>query len=557
MAILNEFHLSELRLNLGSRAKRKGLGCFAIFFLAQAVLSQTGSPKLLMTSLRARYGAIKGAELRERVVDSEGQVTEVKLFYKAPSTIRAIVKLPPEKGGASYNVYSGDGHMVVTGDRVKPYRLPFNPDLIQLSLKGDLEMICLWDWRRQLSTGRGDNFERSALSVSSELHDGKAYEVLEEKPGGSSQINDYTVDPKLGIITRFRSFDTKTRRLLSESVVTRFTEVNPSMLDVRLPATLGTSSHRRYRVQHIGLTNKGVRLAGELYEPLRNRRRPLVVIAPGSGPSDKDDIFYQSYGDALASRGIAAVVYDKRGVGQSDGKFEEMPDLRIAASDAYAFERWAKSTRRYSAIGIAGLSQGGTLAVINGNRKPTAFVVMLSGSGVSMSEVLLKARKADLEKSGLLPTEADSIIDFERKLNRYLATGDGYPEVEGMATTYSAAYSSKKLHWDVPPPGQIHDAKYDYYRHIEFDPMPSLQTLPVPMLAIFGDQDDVIPIPQTLAALRIAEGRNPPKNFVIRTYAGAGHTLSVGSARPRDFLWFSFPANLFDDLSRWIHSIAK
>ena len=59
-------------------------------------------------------------------------------------------------------------------------------------------------------------------------------------------------------------------------------------------------------------------LAGTLYLPLLRRSVPAVVFVHGAGPAVRSD-GYHELGRHFAGKGVAALIYDKRGCGNSTG----------------------------------------------------------------------------------------------------------------------------------------------------------------------------------------------------------------------------------------------
>lgn len=93
---------------------------------------------------------------------------------------------------------------------------------------------------------------------------------------------------------------------------------------VTLPSE-GTFTIRRgaepslpYRITPTHFTSGGVELAGLIYEPNTGSSWPGVVFVHGSGDSSRSDGAF--YADQFARAGIATLIYDKRGVGESGGE---------------------------------------------------------------------------------------------------------------------------------------------------------------------------------------------------------------------------------------------
>ncbi|MGW3350812.1 alpha/beta hydrolase [Nonomuraea rubra] len=89
----------------------------------------------------------------------------------------------------------------------------------------------------------------------------------------------------------------------------------------------------------VSFTADGVRCAGYLYPPADSSPAPCVVLCHGfSGTMDR--LF--DYGERFAAAGFAALVFDYRSFGESDGGPRQVPDIRGQLADvrtAVAFAR--------------------------------------------------------------------------------------------------------------------------------------------------------------------------------------------------------------------------
>ena len=89
-----------------------------------------------------------------------------------------------------------------------------------------------------------------------------------------------------------------------------------------------------------------VHLEGTLTYPKGDVRYPCLVLVSGSGQQNRDEEIFQHkpflvLADYLASRGIAVLRYDDRGVGASTGELDNA-DTRLFAEDAEAMFRALK-----------------------------------------------------------------------------------------------------------------------------------------------------------------------------------------------------------------------
>src|SRR6516225_5123073 len=80
----------------------------------------------------------------------------------------------------------------------------------------------------------------------------------------------------------------------------------------------GAAQPDPFRSEEITITAGDHRLAGTLYLPVSGSRAPAVVFVHGAGPAVRRG-GYQELGRRFAAKGVAALIYDKRGCGASTG----------------------------------------------------------------------------------------------------------------------------------------------------------------------------------------------------------------------------------------------
>jgi len=106
--------------------------------------------------------------------------------------------------------------------------------------------------------------------------------------------------------------------------------------------------------QAVHFANASVTLAGTLILPEGPDKHPAVVLFHGSGPQRRDLFTARWFG----AHGIAALAYDKRGVGESTGNFRTVPFMELCGDGLAAID-YLKSRRDIDAkhIGVWGLSK--------------------------------------------------------------------------------------------------------------------------------------------------------------------------------------------------------
>jgi len=124
---------------------------------------------------------------------------------------------------------------------------------------------------------------------------------------------------------------------------------------------------------------------------------PLVVYAHGSESTGWLNTAWEPY--QLLARGVSVFVYDKRGTGESTGKYSQ--NFPILAADLVAASIEAKrlAENRYGRFGLIGLSQGGWVAPLASNEAQADFIAI--GYGLVSDFTEEDADQVDLELTKL------------------------------------------------------------------------------------------------------------------------------------------------------------
>lgn len=166
-----------------------------------------------------------------------------------------------------------------------------------------------------------------------------------------------------------------------------------------------------------------ITLAGTLVLPAGSGQHPAVVLFHGSGPQERD-IFTARW---FAEQGIAALAYDKRGVGESTGDFRAVPFMELC-DDGLAAIEFLKSQKEIDAkhIGVWGLSQGGWLGPLAASRSAdVSFVIAVSGPGVSPGEQMIVYYANELRSQGVEETDVREASALRRDVWNYLSNSAG------------------------------------------------------------------------------------------------------------------------------------
>ncbi len=129
------------------------------------------------------------------------------------------------------------------------------------------------------------------------------------------------------------------------------------------------------------------------------KRAPVVVIIPGSGPTDRDGnnplgvsaAPYRLLAQGLAQRGITTVRIDKRGMFGSKAAIANGNDVTIAdyAADAHAWAKAARAATGAKCVWLLGHSEGGLVALAAGqDRTDLCGIISVSAAGRRLGTII-------------------------------------------------------------------------------------------------------------------------------------------------------------------------
>jgi pimeloyl-ACP methyl ester carboxylesterase len=227
-------------------------------------------------------------------------------------------------------------------------------------------------------------------------------------------------------------------------------------------------------------TSGGVQLSYRLDVPAHTAPVGAVVFGHGSGMATKDSCRVFGLADGFVARGYATLCFDKRGVGQSTGQYNNVSpqnsvavfeDLSSDIAAAVAFLR-ARPEIDPNRIGLAGASQAGWIVPLAAQKSNAAFMLVIVGPTVSYGLEIFYSSIVEVTNA---PVE------------------EGYRQ--------------------LPSFNGVHG----------FDPRPVLESLDVPGLWLLGGEDRSIPTPATVAILDQLIASGKPYTHVV--FPGVGHNL--------------------------------
>jgi hypothetical protein len=164
----------------------------------------------LLKKMRTAYSTAKSAKMATSFTQTEqgrGITILSKGSYRAPASFRIESTGLPGFAGKAYLLITDGKRIQVDGMPGKPVAETYGVQTMVEDLPHtNLEVLCFWDWKRQLSTERGGNMRASTFKLSTAQWKGKSFKLLEETAKAQGILVKYFIDPKSSLIWKTEQY---------------------------------------------------------------------------------------------------------------------------------------------------------------------------------------------------------------------------------------------------------------------------------------------------------------------------------------------------------------
>jgi len=331
-----------------------------------------------------------------------------------------------------------------------------------------------------------------------------------------------------------------------------------------------------YKEREVTFVNPqaGVTLSGTLTLPQGKGPFPAVVLVSGSGPNNRDEGYYDRHpflviADALARRGIAALRYDKRGVGKSSGEFKGAVtrDFEKDALTGIAYLRGLPEIIPQK-VGMAGHSEGGLItSMAAAESKDVAFAVLMAGPGIKGDKRFgLQARYAAIGE-GADPKVIETIVNLNRGMIQIIRSDKDKNwtrrQLDDLFNrSYSGLSDAEKQKFDqiLSTWGTEESVKEmvmtPWYRQLaDSDPQAYLRKVQCPILAMNGDKDMEEVYPDGMNGIEEALKEGGNRDFTLKMFPGMNHMFQkCKTGTPLDYpaIRETVAPEVLDYMTDWI-----
>ncbi len=264
------------------------------------------------------------------------------------------------------------------------------------------------------------------------------------------------------------------------------------------------------------------------------KKTPLVIVIPGSGPTDRNgnsamlagpNNAYKQLADSLYLLGISTYRYDKLGIGASSTDIDETKMRFSSNIDVVAAIYEEMQNIGFKNIYLLGHSEGALIASMAAQRLDTEGLILVAGAGRSFMEVL--DEQLGLQFSKDIHTSTMHKLDSIK---------------QGYTIQNKNVMLQSLLRKSIQP----------YLKELlNLDPAEELSKVGVPVLLIQGEQDFQV----TTKDLETLKNAKPDAD--VKLYAEMNHVLKVVKSPQENQASYADPdfrlePNLAEDIGTWI-----
>ena len=255
--------------------------------------------------------------------------------------------------------------------------------------------------------------------------------------------------------------------------------------------------------------------------PPADGRWPAVLLVPGTGPVDRDEIvsgvpIFRQLAWTLTDRGFVVARYDKRGFGQSGGRAESAT-LVDYAQDVREMVRYLQRREDVDRdrIVAVGYGEGGWIGLLAARRENRIRgLALVATPGTTGATFVLEQQRDELRRTGTTGDQRRERIELQTRIHRAVLGNGG---------------------WDGIPDDLRRQADTPLFRSfLAFDPTDEVRRVRQPLLLIQGALDRLVPPYHAQRLESVARLRERRESTVeLATLDGVNHVLlATGAEEP-------------------------
>lgn len=333
-----------------------------------------------------------------------------------------------------------------------------------------------------------------------------------------------------------------------------------------------------YKVENVKFENKldKITLAGTLTMPQESENFPAVIMITGSGGQNRNEELlghkpFLIIADFLTRNGFAVLRYDDRGIAESKGNYSTATTENFA-TDALSAVEFLKTRNEinHSKIGMIGHSEGGIIAPMAAIQSDdVTFIVLMAGLGIPGDSILYLQGELIQRAEGTSEEEIQKSVKIQRKLFKMIKeVNDDKVLKSKIEEIFREEYAlltdedkSKMGDPEIYLQMQMKTITSPWFKYfVKYDPVPVLEKVKCPVLAINGEKDLQVPHKENLSAIDNALKRGANKNYETKMLPGLNHlfqTSKTGAISEYGQIEETISPVALETMLDWLNKVVK
>lgn len=328
-------------------------------------------------------------------------------------------------------------------------------------------------------------------------------------------------------------------------------------------------TYGQIKTEEFAFEYNGNKLSGFLDFPDTNKASTLIIIIPGSGPTN----FAHSPGcDVIRASfiklGIVVCLWDKQGCGKSQGVYDDDQTMQSSAQEAITAINKLKGldipgSKR---IGLFSASRGGWVAPLVIEQIPSiAFWISISGPDDKDNSIYKLS--SNLRVMGKTESEIQLLMNEKKEGNRIFWREGTYQEYHEITKNLNKDSAMIALDGAESENNYLQLQKRFLGKGYIFDKesgmivmVPNLREILMkiqcPVLAIFGEKDTQLDWQNTLNLYKKTLGTRKDSILTIKTFPNCNHSIlkckTGGMNENLEVFGWQFCDGFFETMSLWL-----
>lgn len=254
-----------------------------------------------------------------------------------------------------------------------------------------------------------------------------------------------------------------------------------------------------YKVEAVEIENGSITLSGHLHQPKFNTSGTAIIMVGGRG-CYAGSTQYDLYAKLFRAYGISVLVFNKRGTGNSTGDCSKATIDDLASDVVACKEYLSRHPDNFRAIGTIGSSAGGWVIVKAEELTDFDFMISIVGPSTSVRDQQLQSMAYGFDVFDISSDAKSELIEYTNMMFDANADTKSYSRFEELLAS-SEENKWKQLLEDTDIPESAEGINKLWVRRHDYDPGAELAKFNKPFLAIYGEDDWIVPYNENISRL--------------------------------------------------------